>query len=82
MPEQDKSDAESFDLDRIKQLIRLMEKHDLTEVKLEGGGSKVGPAAWAARAGAGCSSRLCRSAYACGLSASRVAKHTQQSSHE
>lgn len=40
MPEKDKSDAETFDLDRIKQLIRLMEKHDLTEVKLEGGDQK------------------------------------------
>ena len=40
MPDHDKSDGESFDLDRIKQLIRLMEKHDLTEVKLEGGDQK------------------------------------------
>jgi acetyl-CoA carboxylase biotin carboxyl carrier protein len=40
MPDHDKSDGESFDLDRIKQLIRLMEKHDLTEVKLEGGEQK------------------------------------------
>jgi acetyl-CoA carboxylase biotin carboxyl carrier protein len=37
---QDKSDAQSFDLDRIKQLIRMMEKHDLREVKLEGGDQK------------------------------------------
>jgi acetyl-CoA carboxylase biotin carboxyl carrier protein len=40
MPEKDKSDSQMFDLDRIKQLIRLMEKHDLTEVKLEGGDQK------------------------------------------
>lgn len=40
MPDKDKSDAQSFDLDRIKQLIRMMEKHDLTEVKLEGGNQK------------------------------------------
>ena len=36
MPDKDKSDAQSFDLERIKQLIRMMEKHDLREVKLEG----------------------------------------------
>lgn len=40
MPDKDKSDANTFDLDRIKQLIRMMEKHDLTEVKLEGGEQK------------------------------------------
>jgi acetyl-CoA carboxylase biotin carboxyl carrier protein len=40
MADKDKSDAQSFDLDRIKQLIRLMEKHDLREVKLEGGDQK------------------------------------------
>jgi acetyl-CoA carboxylase biotin carboxyl carrier protein len=40
MADKDKSDAETFDLDRIKQLIRLMEKHDLSEVKLEGGDQK------------------------------------------
>lgn len=40
MPDKDKSDAQTFDLERIKQLIRMMEKHDLTEVKLEGGDQK------------------------------------------
>lgn len=40
MPDKDKSDAQTFDLERIKQLIRLMEKHDLREVKLEGGDQK------------------------------------------
>jgi acetyl-CoA carboxylase biotin carboxyl carrier protein len=40
MADKDKSDAPSFDLDRIKQLIRMMEKHDLREVKLEGGDQK------------------------------------------
>jgi acetyl-CoA carboxylase biotin carboxyl carrier protein len=40
MADKDKSDAQSFDLDRIKQLIRMMEKHDLREVKLEGGDQK------------------------------------------
>ena len=35
MSEKDKSGGESFDLDRLKQLIRLMEKHDLTEIKLQ-----------------------------------------------
>jgi acetyl-CoA carboxylase biotin carboxyl carrier protein len=35
MSEKDKSAGESFDLDRLKQLIRLMEKHDLTEIKLQ-----------------------------------------------
>lgn len=40
MADKDKSDAQSFDLERIKQLIRMMEKHDLREVKLEGGDQK------------------------------------------
>ncbi len=40
MTEKEKPTGESFDLDRLKQLIRLMEKHDLTEVKLEGGDQK------------------------------------------
>jgi len=40
MPDRDKSDATTFDLERIKQLIRMMEKHDLTEVKLEGADQK------------------------------------------
>lgn len=40
MTDKEKSEGETFDLDRIKQLIRLMEKHDLTEVKLEGGDQK------------------------------------------
>lgn len=40
MADKDKSDAQSFDLERIKQLIRMMEKHDLSEVKLEGGNQK------------------------------------------
>ncbi len=40
MTEKEKPAGESFDLDRLKQLIRLMEKHDLTEVKLEGGDQK------------------------------------------
>ena len=31
---------DSFDLEQLKQLIRLMEKHDLTEVKLKGGDQK------------------------------------------
>ncbi len=40
MTEKEKPAGESFDLDRLKQLVRLMEKHDLTEVKLEGGDQK------------------------------------------
>ena len=54
MSDKEKSAGESFDLDRLKQLIRLMEKHDLNEVNLEsgdqkwvlrrGGPSAVGPA--------------------------------------
>lgn len=40
MADKDKAEANNFDLDRIKQLIRMMEKHDLTEVKLEGGDQK------------------------------------------
>ncbi len=32
--------GDHFDLDRIKQLIRMMEKHDLSEIKLEGGDQK------------------------------------------
>ncbi len=32
--------GDHFDLDRIKQLIRMMEKHDLSEIKLEGGNQK------------------------------------------
>jgi acetyl-CoA carboxylase biotin carboxyl carrier protein len=38
---------ESFDLDRLRQLVELMEKHDLREVKLKGGGQK-----WILRRGA------------------------------
>lgn len=61
MSDQEKSAGESFDLDRLKQLIRLMEKHDLTEVKLQGGDQKwvlrrgtpgsVVPGAWGPPAG-------------------------------
>ena len=29
-----------FDLDRLRQLVKLMEKHDLREVKLKGGGQE------------------------------------------
>ncbi len=36
MADDTKSGGDSFDLERLKQLVRLMEKHDLTEVKLEG----------------------------------------------
>jgi acetyl-CoA carboxylase biotin carboxyl carrier protein len=35
MPDKEKSAGEPFDLERLKQLIRLMEKHDLTEIKLK-----------------------------------------------
>ena len=31
---------ESFDLDRLQQLVELMEKHDLREVKLKRGNQK------------------------------------------
>ncbi|MBX3439370.1 MAG: acetyl-CoA carboxylase biotin carboxyl carrier protein [Planctomycetaceae bacterium] len=51
MSEKDKSVGDSFDLDRLKQLIRLMEKHDLTEVRLQGGDQK-----WVLRRGAQASS--------------------------
>lgn len=32
--------SQSFDLDRIRQLVKLMEKYDLREVKLKGGGQE------------------------------------------
>lgn len=61
MSDKEKSAGESFDLDRLKQLIRLMEKHDLSEVKLEGGDQKwvlrrgtqgaPGPVYWGPNAG-------------------------------
>jgi acetyl-CoA carboxylase biotin carboxyl carrier protein len=35
MSEKDKSAGESFYLERLKQLIRLREKHDLTEIRLQ-----------------------------------------------
>ncbi len=38
---------EPFDLDRLRQLVKLMEKHDLREVKLKGGGQE-----WILRRGA------------------------------
>ncbi|MGE4001636.1 MAG: acetyl-CoA carboxylase biotin carboxyl carrier protein subunit, partial [Planctomycetaceae bacterium] len=50
MADQEKTVGDSFDLDRLKQLIRLMEKHDLTEVKLQGGDQK-----WVLRRGAAAS---------------------------
>jgi acetyl-CoA carboxylase biotin carboxyl carrier protein len=31
---------QSFDLDRLRQLVKLMEKYDLREVKLKGGGQE------------------------------------------
>ncbi len=40
MSDKGQSNEDSFDLDQLKQLIRLMEKHDLTEVKLKGGDQK------------------------------------------
>ncbi|MCA9073532.1 MAG: acetyl-CoA carboxylase biotin carboxyl carrier protein [Planctomycetaceae bacterium] len=47
MAEKGQSKGESFDLDQIKQLIRLMEKHDLSEIKLKEGDQK-----WVLRRGA------------------------------
>lgn len=38
---------QSFDLDRLRQLVKLMEKYDLREVKLKGGGQE-----WVLRRGA------------------------------
>lgn len=35
-----KSDEDGFDLERFQQLVELMEKHDLREVKLKRGGEK------------------------------------------
>lgn len=40
MSDKEQSAGDSFDLEQLKQLIRLMEKHDLTEVKLKGGDQK------------------------------------------
>ena len=40
MSDKGQSNEDSFDLDQLKQLIRLMEKYDLTEVKLQGGQQK------------------------------------------
>lgn len=51
MSDKERSVGDSFDLDRLKQLIRLMEKHDLTEVRLQGGDQK-----WVLRRGGGSSS--------------------------
>jgi acetyl-CoA carboxylase biotin carboxyl carrier protein len=37
MTEKAQPESDQFDLDRLKQLIRLMEKHDLSEVRLQKG---------------------------------------------
>lgn len=47
MAEKGQSKGDSFDLDQIKQLIRMMEKHDLSEIKLKDGDQK-----WVLRRGA------------------------------
>ena len=40
MADEEQSSNESFNLDKLKELIELMEKHDLTDVHLRHGGEQ------------------------------------------